>query len=951
MALVGTLLADPPHAARPFLLDGQAVVLEDVLSVHPEWEEAIRIHLGAGALEAGPWYVLGDELLVSGEAMVRNLLAGRRVLRRLGASPPPVCYSPDAFGHPAALPTIAQGFGLTVAVLWRGYGGLAWPAGDTVLWRAPDGAELLVWHLPPDGYEYGSALPTDSQEASARWRALREQLLSRSAAGVVLLTNGADHHARQPALDEALAVLSAAAELDGARVRRSSLGAWAGALREAVAHRHASGAPVPIVHGELRDSRGHTWSLQGTFATRSWQKRAVTQTDRLLRTDAEPWLALAWLRGACTSDAALLDVAWRTLLRTMPHDTLCGCSVDAVARALDSRVDAARTQAIGLRDAALDALLARDPATARGVERAEWKPRLVLRNRVCRPRAGVAEVELLTTIGDVAVGPGSATVLQPHASRRPHLRLRPDDVIVQPLSTRLRHARRESPHHYPDDDLAHACRALVWVPASRAVPALGLRVWPLVPPSIETESAPAAAADGMTPATLARVDGTITLENGALRVVVRDGRVTWHDLQRDHTVSDAIFATWQRDVGDTYTAAPRGPVRRLTVTRVRLLARGPLRAAVELRAELLVSHEPVAADLDFVDDAQPQDVGHDDVAQHAPRTAHTRRPRKRLRRIRVMLRLSLDAGAHHVSVVVRAIDHAPDHRLRLVFATGCAGRSILADAAFGPVERWRERPGERLAAPSDARQVARTDADELAHVSETSEHMPTTAPLHRWVAVHAERVAPSRSVALISDGLAEYEAFANGDLAVTLCRATGELSRADLPERPGHAGWPAAVPGAQGPGLLRARFAVRPGGALRAHEVEQCADDVLLPLVGTTWRDAPADTPSDHVIDGIALRGDDVVGSAIMPADDGDGVILRAVNLAAAPRDAAWIVPVRDVEASVVRLDETPVDETPRAGTQPGALVSRVDHVAGRTEISLTLGARAVSSVRLRRAP
>ena len=80
--------ADPDF--RSFLLDGQAIVLDDYLAARPEQEERLRRLFGEGRLEAGPWYVLADEFLVSAEALVRNLLAGQRTVRRLGG---------DADGH------------------------------------------------------------------------------------------------------------------------------------------------------------------------------------------------------------------------------------------------------------------------------------------------------------------------------------------------------------------------------------------------------------------------------------------------------------------------------------------------------------------------------------------------------------------------------------------------------------------------------------------------------------------------------------------------------------------------------------------------------------------------------------------------------------------------------------------------------------------------------------
>src|SRR5690348_7534216 len=147
VSLIDEVLDDPPASGDSFLLDGQAVVLEDYLAVRPERHGELAARLREGVIEAGPWYVLADELIPSGEALVRNLLLGRRVLRRLRAPSPPVLYSPDSFGHPAALPTIAAGFGLPVTILWRGFGGRRWPASDTVRWLSASGESVILYHL------------------------------------------------------------------------------------------------------------------------------------------------------------------------------------------------------------------------------------------------------------------------------------------------------------------------------------------------------------------------------------------------------------------------------------------------------------------------------------------------------------------------------------------------------------------------------------------------------------------------------------------------------------------------------------------------------------------------------------------------------------------------------------------------------------------------------------
>src|SRR4051812_13678565 len=166
--LIDELLDDPPPPGESFLLDGQSILLDDYLAVRPERAAELSNLLRDGRIEAGPWYVLADELIPSGEALVRNLFAGRRVLRRFKAQAPPVLYCPDSFGHPAALPALAAGFGLPMIVLWRGYGGPHWPAGDTARWIAPSGEDAVLFHLPRDGYEFGSHLPLDDEGARAR---------------------------------------------------------------------------------------------------------------------------------------------------------------------------------------------------------------------------------------------------------------------------------------------------------------------------------------------------------------------------------------------------------------------------------------------------------------------------------------------------------------------------------------------------------------------------------------------------------------------------------------------------------------------------------------------------------------------------------------------------------------------------------------------------------------
>ena len=55
VALLDELIDDPPSGGSSFLLDGQAVIIDDYLDVRPERQAELRALLSAGALEAGPW--------------------------------------------------------------------------------------------------------------------------------------------------------------------------------------------------------------------------------------------------------------------------------------------------------------------------------------------------------------------------------------------------------------------------------------------------------------------------------------------------------------------------------------------------------------------------------------------------------------------------------------------------------------------------------------------------------------------------------------------------------------------------------------------------------------------------------------------------------------------------------------------------------------------------------
>ncbi|MGQ0539137.1 MAG: glycosyl hydrolase-related protein [Gemmatimonadaceae bacterium] len=822
-------LLDEPNGQ--FLLDGQAILLSDYLSVRPDRAAEIAAALRRRRLEAGPWYTQPDELIPSGEALVRNLLAGRRTLRALNAEPPSVLYCADSFGHPSVLPAIAAGFAMPVIVLWRGYGGGRAPKGDATHWSAPNEDTALLFHLSQAGYELGANLPTDGADAQRRWTALRAALESRSTLGVWLVPNGADHHAPQPQRRRAIAALAAAAAPIQLRVGGLD------ELGKLLADR-AAGVSLPRIAGELRDSYGYTWTLAGTLATRAHQKRANACLERDLVRDVEPWCALARLAGGASSRHHL-QAAWATLLQCHPHDSLCGCASDAVARAVDQRLADAAALAIELREAALTSLTGHEPDAVRSQPH-KWHSTLIVRNRASRERSGVAEVALDVALARVPVGSGS------HGRAEPIIANGALRSLTQILTRERLHSRTEAPGHYPINYLIERRRALVWSPA---VPPYGLLTLPLGDSAAPEPTSPTPRAHG--------ARRRIASAAGTLKLTPRG--VAWLDAATGRSVPTLIGFEIVRDRGDTYTHSPVvTSLGKGVLSRARVSARGPLRAALDTRWRVA---------------CRGSAAGRAVVAVNA--------------------RLMLDAGASFVRVHVHGENRAQDHRLRVLIHTGVRPRRVWADAAFALIER------KALRVPARDRRA---------------ETPPTTAPLHRFVSIFD---GPS-GCTVLSDGLAEYEVLPDGVVAVTLVRAVAELSRAELPERPGHAGWPLATPAAQCLGPFAAEFAVAFHGAdslaTRA-QVAAIADDVLLPLSGYTRHDSVSDPPPVH---GVALEGTGLVFAALKESEDGRSIVARCVNVTGKDVPGAWIFPRPVRSAQLARLDESPIGSIePRGATVP----------------------------------
>jgi len=771
-----------------FLLDGQTAVLDDYLEVCPEAAPRLARLAASGRLQVGPWMILMDEFMVSGETIVRDLQLGLRRATELGGAMP-IGYLPDMFGHVAQMPQILRAAGLEHAVVWRGV-----PAAITQTafwWEAPDGSRVRAEYLY-GSYSNGRDLPDDAKQLVGRARGYELELgPMQLPGGGLLLMNGMDHHLPQPWLGRVVA--DANAIQDEYRFVVTS-------LAEYLPTQPVDG--LQTWRGELR-SGARANVLMGVASNRVDVHRACAAAQRALERTAEPMCAL--LLPSERYPERFLGLAWRNLVLNSAHDSSCACSADEVVDAVIVRYQEARHIGEGLTHDAVRALAATvdaEPGSTLVVNPTRADRGGVVTGYVfgvgplhfIAPDGTPCPAQVLRTIkGDgfraTVTGQKVRWVLDlirgnefggMKIARVDRRRLADDDWELtlygadpRAAGIDLEELREEALSLGEQGATIRFRQVLAPVRevaiAADPVPGFGWRAYRPV--------------DGDGPPTSITASGH-TLANEHLEVTVdgRDG--TFGVVTADGVeVAGCNRLVDGGDGGDTYSWSP--PERDLIVdgpeqVHVQVTEAGPVRARVLVAATYAW---PAGA----VGDERSCSRRSDDTVL-----------------VDVHTTLELRTGERFVRVRVELDNRARDHRLRAHFPLPARVDGSDAECAFAVVRRGLHAEG----GPQEA-------------------GVPTFVS-QRFVDCSDGAVG----LALIHDGLLEYEVVDDGrELALTLLRATGYLSRADLATRPTPAGPLLPVEGPQLQGRHAVEYAVLPHrGDWRTGRLYDAADEVLVPF-------------------------------------------------------------------------------------------------------------------------
>lgn len=865
--LLDVLDAHPDYDS--FLLDSQAVPVEDYLEIRPENRDRVQTFVASKRIYVGPWYTCPECFSVTGESLVRNLLYGHRVAREFGGVMK-VGHTPFSYGQNSQMPQIYQGFGIDTMLFYHGvshdemanefifegadgsrvlgslmssgarynmyhevyrptvYGktiderGYDWPEGGAPFRLCdqdrPEGHHLLL--DPQRGF--------DAERARECAKRLRDKEVAVATTPYLAFMMGHDSSVPDPVtlrlIEEARAAMP---DVD---VFHSNLPALMEKVKAAV-------GDLQVFKGERRtpklmNQRIHLYS--DVLSSRSRMKRLNAHAELRLQRWTEPWAAVAALLGA-EFPQAFLDLAWKTLLKCHAHDSISGSGVDAIEEDVTNRLK----QVVHISDALLHRSLG---SIQRRINNAGDSGDIFVTVFNASP---YARSEVLTAHLDL---PRSSTVAA--------FELEDADGVPRPAQLALRRPHPVVMNHAGDATyMMDSERATVHFETGE-VPALGYTTYKL-------RKAPVFARGSL-------VTAQNAMENQHLRVRIEDNgsvsvlhKVTHQWFQGLNTFEDSGEAgnAWMH----IEPALDRVFSSRTADVTVALEEDGPLLARYRIRYTLKV---PASLDENRGDPWQRLDGG-----GSASKRSDAMVP------LLIDSVVTLRRDACCLEFETRVQNTARDHRLRVKFPTHRKTDMCHVESAFDIVER------------------------PIVHGPESPWYggHNATFPMQRFVDVTDQK----GGLTVINDGLREYEVTADSDRAIafTLFRAY-EIALTTVSKC-----WERhpEMTLSQCFGEHTYRYRVFPHACdWRWGDILREAEALTVPLQPAQAGPHEGDLPQRMSF--FAIEPDLAVLSAVKLSEDGNAVVVRVFNPMEKPVDARLTCAKQLASANRVTLEEVHIE-------------------------------------------
>ncbi|SDC69840.1 glycosyl hydrolase-related protein [Geotoga petraea] len=307
-----------------FTLDGQVIAMEDYIEARPENKEKLLKLIRDKKVYVGPWYILPDEFTISGESFIRNYLIAKKIMEKLEIERMKLAYLPDMFGHNAYTPSLIKGLNLQGALVWRGVGTSS--RKNEFIWQSENGLDNV--NTINNFRSYTNAYQGDNSKEKMYEIINTEinELQKTTESNSVLLMNGVDH---EKIYFETPEIFKNIKEHE---VIHST-------LDDFYKETFSNNLKLETVKGELRDPT-YEPTLKDITSTRIYLKLLNFENQNNYYKYLEPLSVISMIKGK-KSYTKQIEMGIKKLVKSHPHDSICGCSVDSVHRDVMTRLEEA----------------------------------------------------------------------------------------------------------------------------------------------------------------------------------------------------------------------------------------------------------------------------------------------------------------------------------------------------------------------------------------------------------------------------------------------------------------------------------------------------------------------------------------------------------------------------------------------------------------------------------
>lgn len=813
---------DPKY--HSFTMDGHSIMIDDYLEMRPERTEQVKKLVREGRLIIGPYYTLPEEFTISHEALIRNLMFGKKTVEKYDGKVGTVAYTPSSWGQTGQYPQILADFGLNKMMFYRGISHHEAPA--EYIWKAPDGTEVLasrfalycrynwyyqvhravsrglVWskdyawgkfdEVPfrrADGFVGGGvsydlkapAANYDPSDLKGAILAMLEEEKGHFTTPVFLAMNGHDisvafpHESR--VIEDAQKLFEGQIEIEHTDLE----GFWE------EAEKYLDKSCMTVLSGERRaylKEGKWTFLFPGTISARTYLKQADFNAYTSLAYYAEPLSSMSDLLAGEYSKN-YLDRGWNYLLSNHTHDANGGCAPDEVCKDMEYRF----RKAADIGDIVAEDAMAQIAKNLSPIGQESSALQLIAYNTLPFERDAIVSLDL-----EVPSSLGSG--------------IRIEDAELQPITSSNSSVFVDSIWEVPTILSSKNHRVYAKL---KQIPAMGYKTFKVSGDAPALRHTVGIASDNL-------------LENNFLKVSVNgNGTVNVLNKTTGKEYKNLNYLTSQGEIGNAWKHVAPDFDRKYNSTGV------TAKTAITEQGSLVGS---ITAEFDFVIPKDCEKIQNDELIS-----------------LPVKIKYTLEENSDSLKVTITVDNTAKDHWLRVNFPSGIQTEVSIADSHFDMIKR-------PIAIPDSTGWV---------------EQAFGTHPLRTFAAVADD----TNGLAVMPKGLYEYEVFEDKTLALTLiraCRIKLAVSEEKMTELDDI--------GIQCPGLQTFQYALHFFDG-NCSGLANKAANLFVPVRCAVSGRGKGSLPHETSL--IALDNTALHVTAVKKAEDGDGLIVRLFN----PTEAA----------------------------------------------------------------